>query len=257
MGVSYTGYIDLAQVVLYAFWIFFAGLILYLHRENKREGYPLLSDRTNERVSVVGFPDMPPSKTFLLPHGGSVTVPEDRVERRQIAAAPVAVWPGAPLVPTGNPMTDGIGPGAWAERQDVPDIMWDGGEVKIVPLRVASGFFPATQDPDPRGMTVIAGDGKEVGIIADAWVDRSEFIFRYYEVELSATGGHVLIPVNFAKISAKQRTVTVDAIFAEHFLHVPPVKSPDQVTFLEEEKICAYYGAGLFYAEPKRTEPWL
>ena len=36
-----TQYIDVAQLVLYAFWIFFAGLIFYLHRENKREGYPL------------------------------------------------------------------------------------------------------------------------------------------------------------------------------------------------------------------------
>ena len=40
-----TGYIDVAQMVLYAFWIFFAGLIYYLHREDKREGYPLVSER--------------------------------------------------------------------------------------------------------------------------------------------------------------------------------------------------------------------
>ena len=38
-----------AQVVLYAFWIFFAGLILYLRREDKREGYPLESDRGRPR----------------------------------------------------------------------------------------------------------------------------------------------------------------------------------------------------------------
>ena len=34
-----TGYIDVAQLVLYAFWFFFAGLIWYLRREDKREGY--------------------------------------------------------------------------------------------------------------------------------------------------------------------------------------------------------------------------
>jgi hypothetical protein len=50
-----TSYIDVAQVVLYAFWIFFAGLIYYLHQEDKREGYPLLSDRS-DRVVVQGFP---------------------------------------------------------------------------------------------------------------------------------------------------------------------------------------------------------
>ena len=41
-----TQYIDVAQVTLYAFWIFFALLIFYLRREDKREGYPLESDRS-------------------------------------------------------------------------------------------------------------------------------------------------------------------------------------------------------------------
>jgi photosynthetic reaction center H subunit len=36
-----TGYVDLAQILLYVFWIFFAGLIYYLVREGHREGYPL------------------------------------------------------------------------------------------------------------------------------------------------------------------------------------------------------------------------
>lgn len=56
-----TGYIDVAQLVLYAFWLFFGGLIIYLRREDKREGYPLESDRTERsgRVVVQGFPAMP------------------------------------------------------------------------------------------------------------------------------------------------------------------------------------------------------
>ena len=33
-----TARIDVAQVVLAAFWVFFAGLGYYLHREDKREG---------------------------------------------------------------------------------------------------------------------------------------------------------------------------------------------------------------------------
>ena len=32
-----TSEIDVAQVVLYAFWFFFAGLIIYLRKEDKRE----------------------------------------------------------------------------------------------------------------------------------------------------------------------------------------------------------------------------
>ena len=33
-----TQYVDVAQIVLYMFWAFFAGLIYYLVREGHREG---------------------------------------------------------------------------------------------------------------------------------------------------------------------------------------------------------------------------
>ncbi len=54
-------YIDGAQITLYAFWIFFAGLIIYLRREDKREGYPLESNRGPRE----GWPSVPPKKTYL------------------------------------------------------------------------------------------------------------------------------------------------------------------------------------------------
>jgi photosynthetic reaction center H subunit len=60
------GRIDFAQIVLYAFWIFFAGLIWYLRREDKREGYPLVSDRRN--VTVQGFPAIPAPKRKTSSH---------------------------------------------------------------------------------------------------------------------------------------------------------------------------------------------
>ena len=121
-----TGYIDVAQLVLYAFWIFFAGLIFYLRRENKREGYPLISDRS-DRVKVQGFPPIPEPKTFLLPHGGTRPRPrartsDDRADRGQAGRR----WPGAPLQPTGNPMQDGVGPASYAEREDEPELTLDG-----------------------------------------------------------------------------------------------------------------------------------
>jgi photosynthetic reaction center H subunit len=36
-----TEYVDVAQIALYAFWILFFILVGYLHREGKREGWPL------------------------------------------------------------------------------------------------------------------------------------------------------------------------------------------------------------------------
>jgi photosynthetic reaction center H subunit len=56
-----TRYIDGAQIALYAFWIFFAGLIIYLRREDKREGYPLESPQGPRE----GWPPMPEQKTFI------------------------------------------------------------------------------------------------------------------------------------------------------------------------------------------------
>lgn len=52
---------DFAQLMLYAFWIFFFGLVYYLRREDKREGYPLVS----ERGPVTGFPATPGPKQFI------------------------------------------------------------------------------------------------------------------------------------------------------------------------------------------------
>lgn len=250
-----TGYVDVAQLVLYAFWIFFAGLILYLRREDKREGYPLESDRTarTDRVQVQGFPGIPSPKTFTLPHGGTVSAPNGKADTRRIAAEPVGGWPGAPLEPTGDPMLDAVGPASYAERSDTPDLTIEG-HPKIVPLRVAGDFTIASEDPDPRGMTVVGGDGETGGTVLDVWVDRSEVLIRYLEVE-AAGGKRVLLPMNFAKVDGDRGRVNVRSIFGKHFVNVPALKSPDQVTLLEEDKIVGYYGGGTLYASPARQEP--
>jgi len=39
-----TQYVDVAQLVLYLFWAFFFGLIVYLQKESHREGYPMIDD---------------------------------------------------------------------------------------------------------------------------------------------------------------------------------------------------------------------
>lgn len=54
-------YLDGAQIALYAFWIFFFGLIVYIRREDKREGYPLESPQGPRE----GWPPVPPKKTYI------------------------------------------------------------------------------------------------------------------------------------------------------------------------------------------------
>jgi photosynthetic reaction center H subunit len=250
-----TGYIDVAQLVLYLFWIFFFGLVYYLQMESKREGFPLETVYpSGEMRTSPGFVMMPTPKTFLLAHGDAVTVPNDKVSPQALHAEPLHRLMGAPLVPTGNPMLDGVGPGAYADRADVPDYMWDG-DPKIVPLRVAADYGVASNDADPRGLEVIGADGEVAGTVADLWIDKAEMMFRYIEVTVP-TGGmtrNVLLPMNFARVKADH--VKVASILSHQFAQVPGTKSTEQITLLEEEKIMAYFGGGTLYAEPSRQEP--
>lgn len=252
-----TSYIDVAQLTLYAFWLFFAGLIIYLRREDKREGYPLISDRS-AREDVEGFPPMPAPKLFLLPHGGTQTAPRYEPPA-PFAAVPSAPWQGAPFEPTGNPMIDGVGPASYANRADVPDQCWDDHAPKIVPLRAAAAYFLAGEDPDPRGMEVVGADGVVAGTVVDAWVDRSETIVRYLEVALAEPvgTGHVLLPMTFANFSRWSRQIRVGAILGGQFATVPALRNPDQVTLREEDRITGYYAGGYMYATPARAEPLL
>ena len=250
-----TTHIDLALVALYLFWLFFAGLVYYLLRENKREGYPLLTDRSDGRVSVVGFPTPPPPKTYRLAHGGEVTLPRHGNDRPDVNLRPTAGFPGAPFEPAGDPFVDGVGPASYAERADEPDLTILG-EPKIVPLRVAAGYHVAEEDPQPVGFTVLGGDRGIAGTVTDIWVDRSEYLARYFEVEVEG-GARVLVPTTFAKVDGARRAVTVRALYADQFAGVPKLRSPEQVTLLEEDKIVGYFGGGLLYAHPSRTESLL
>ena len=247
-----TGYIDLAQILLYMFWIFFAGLIYYLIREGHREGYPMVTDGLSREVQ--GWP-VPSPKIFKTVHG-DVVVPDLNRGEPAYAAADTFASPGSPIEPTGNPLLAGVGAGAWSNRADVPDMMHAGG-VKIIPLRVAQAYSVSKNDTDPRGLDVIAGDLKSAGKVVDVWLDQAEMMFRYLEVETPTASGprRVLLPVPFARIGST--SVQVLSIFASQFADVPALRNPDQVTLLEEERISAYYGAGTLYAEPSRSDPWM
>lgn len=246
-----TGYVDLAQIVLYMFWLFFAGLIYYLVREGHREGYPMESDSMGKAV-IKGWP-VPDPKVYKLAGGKSVTVPDGRAEPPLMARSTAAA-PGSPIEPTGDPMVDGVGPGAYSLRADEPDRMHDG-QPLLKPLRLASAYNVAEQDVDPRGLPVLGGDGKPGGVVRDLWIDSAEMMFRYLEVETTTASGtrRVLLPIPFARIRRNQ--VEVNSIYGHHFAKVPGTRSPDVVTMLEEEKISAFYGGGTLYADPKRSEP--
>lgn len=249
------GNFDLASLSLWLFWGFFALLIYYLQTENMREGYPLEDDDGKPAANQGPFP-VPGPKTFKLPHGrGEVTVPDLQPERRDLALKRTNASNGFPFEPTGDPMVDGVGPASWAPRRDVPEL--DGhGHPKLVPMSGAQSFVFAA-GLDPRGLPVEAGDGEIVGTINDMWIDEPEQLVRYLELTLDGDhgSGKRLLPIQLAKI--KSDRVRVHAIYGNQFAGVPMIKSSNQVTLLEEEKICGYYSGGKLYASQDRQDPQL
>lgn len=244
-----TQYVDVAQLVLYLFWLFFAGLIYYLVRENHREGYPMETGR-ERGPKITGWP-VPEPKTYRMADGHEVQAPDPLRPDGQYQGQPAWGWSGAPLDPVGNPLLAGVGPGAWAQRADVPD-RTEHGEVKIVPLRVATDHRVSVQDTNPIGLPVKGADGEVAGHVSDLWVDRSEALLRYLELTLT-NGQTVLAPMPFARI--RRHEVVIGAILSTQFAQVPTLRQPDQITLLEEEKVAAYYGAGTLYATTRRQEP--
>ena len=227
----------------------------YLRREDRREGYPLESEVAG--IGDRGFLLIPSPKTFFLGNGETVQAPRYEAPR-DVAGTKMELWPGSPLVPNGDPMKAEIGPGSYALRADVPDVTFEGHN-RIVPMRADPHFSVEARDVDPRGMQVIAADREVAGTVVDVWVDRSELLARYYEVETTGDAGsrRVLLPVNFAWIDTFKGRLDVKALLAHQFEGVPGLKQADSITRLEEEKVVAYYGAGVLYATPGRAEPLL
>lgn len=293
-GLLITEGIDWALVVLYAFWLFFAGLVFYLRREDRREGYPLVDDITGkqERASPIWIPD---SKKFVTGAGEVYYAPrKNEVEPPVTNAVPANPFPGAPLVPVGNKLLSGVGPASYAMRADHPDVTSEN-EIKLMPMRKLPSHSIADDDADPRGMEVVGADGLPAGVVEDLWVDRSEMLVRYIEVRLdpsiapsapvaekieaaaiatdeegdtavavvteaptaTAARDTVLMPMNVATLAPTYGQVSTGTILASQFADVPRTKNPDLVTLLEEEKIQAYFVGGNLYATPSREEPIL
>jgi photosynthetic reaction center H subunit len=147
-----------------------------------------------------------------------------------------------------------MGPAAYAQRADVPDLDCEGRN-RIVPIGLTEHIAIDYRDPDPRGMTVVGADGAVAGTVSDIWVDRAEHQIRYLEVDTGK--GRVLAPMGMSVVKGKAGKVIVDAINAADFPGAPVPKTPGQITFLEEEMIFGYFGGGYLYANAARQEPVL
>ncbi len=248
-------HVDVAALALYSFFGFFIALVFWLRREDRREGYPLEDDISGRLEPGGGTLMFDTPKSFFLPFDrGTVTTPTGgRDAQPENVAYSGPRHAGTPFEPTGNPLSSGVGPGAYAQRNDWPDLDFHGNP-RIVPLRVATDILIADGREDPRGMPVAGCDGEIAGTVTDLWVDRADHIVRYFEVALTA-GGTALLPQTMSVV--RGRHVSTDSITAAQFTGSPGTKVPDQITLLEEEKVQAYFGAGYLWATPRRSEPYL
>jgi len=249
-----TSYIDVAQLTLYAFWLFFAGLVIHLIMESKREGFPLITSRPGERLD--GILPLPSPKTFLLANGKTRTVPELEPEEI-INAAQLESFEGAPWVPLGDPMVDGIGPASYALRSTEPELTFHG-EHRTVPMRVAVDFTVAAEDVDPRGYDVITVDGAVAGTLVDIWVDRAETVPRFIEVALpDPLARHVIVPIELTQVKnfVIGGIVRVISVTAAQLAAAPVPASPDFLSAREEDRIQGYFAAGHLYATADRFGP--
>ncbi len=248
--------IDLVEVLFSLFWVFFIGLVYYLQREMKREGYPLVSDRSDQ-ITVQGFPSIPSPKEYHLEDGRTVLAPREEAPEVDVGGEPAASHPGAPLNPTGDPLTAGIGPGASANRVDIAEVTLEG-TPRIVPMRANASLHVDERDTDPRGMPVVGADDEDVGTVSDLWIDLAEPQIYFLEV---STGGEeggrsVMVPFGFADIDKAAGKIRVNALYSHQFANVPGIASPDQITLLEEDRIMGYFGGGLMFADEQRGEPY-
>jgi photosynthetic reaction center H subunit len=250
------GQLDVAELCFYAFVLFFIGLVYYLRREDRREGYPLEDEITGRVDSAYGPLTASTYKEFRLPFDrGIASQPTKGREPVDIPARRIDRFGGAPYEPTGNPLVDGIGPAAYAQRAPWPDLDMEG-RLRIVPMAVDDHFSISGKDPDPRGWPIVGADGKVAGTVTDVWVDRSDRILRYYQVKTNA-GRDVLAPVGFSNVNRRKKVIEIESISAAQFEQVPMLETPGQITRLEEDKIMGYYGGGYLYGLPGRTEPYL
>ena len=238
-----TGHLDAIQILVAIFFLFFAGLIYYLRREDKREGYPLW-DVSPRHIPIEGFPPVPPTKIYLLQEGGTTTMPH-RYEPSATRAIPAEPYFGAPLIPIGDAMLAEVGPGAYPMRKPTP--LMSEGEPQVQPMRVAKEWDVMKGDTDPRGMRVLDSAKNPVGTVVDLWVDRGVKILRYLEVALDDGSANVMVPLFRTDIREKRRVAIVRTMLAGHIRLAPRLADPDIITAREEDQVNAYFSAAHMY----------
>jgi sporulation protein YlmC with PRC-barrel domain len=92
---------------------------------------------------------------------------------------------------------------------------------RLARLDSLDDFRIAKGSSDPRGWTVIGGDGAKLGKVSELIVDQEAQRVKYLAVDvdeekvgLESVDRHVLMPVDYARLEHKGKKVIVDGLFA-------------------------------------------
>lgn len=253
---AFTEQLDLPLLLVIAFFLFFLALVYYLRSEDKREGYPLVSDRTRgtaNRMQVVGFPPMPKKKSFLLEDGSVRYAPHPDNERDLNVRNAYAI-PGSPIMPLGDPLADGVGPASYALKEDKPFRTLDG-HPTLSPLRNNPDYHLEGSGPELLGMPVYAADGETVGTVKDLWVNSIEYFIRYVEIDMVGKSRTVLAPFAFAE--THNGRMKFGMLNREQLLAVPELGNDEYITAREEDRLNGYFAGGTLYTKNGAQAPFL
>ena len=120
---------------------------------------------------------------------------------------------------------------------------------EIAALSDLGDFEVAEGYPDPRGWTVRASDGTEVGKVHDLIVDTGTMRTRYLDVRLSkdvAGGGSdrdVLVPIGTARVEDGGDSVVVNNLTADRFATLPAY-SHEALSRDQETDLRSHFNSG-------------
>ena len=91
---------------------------------------------------------------------------------------------------------------------------------RVVPLDELDDFKVAEGDPDVRGWSVMASDGRKIGEVDNLLIDTAAMKVRYLDVDLDDDlidtdmddDRHVLIPIGYARLDRDDDHIFVDAL---------------------------------------------
>ena len=215
------GNLDVAQITLYAFWLFFAGLIFYLRREDRREGYPLENEAAG-RLRPRDFLWIPTPKTFRRSDGREVSAPNFRADTRPINATKTEPWPGAPL--DAEWRSDGCADvGPWQLRRTRRRTIQDPSMVTTssFPCAFATNFAVAGGERKPdRLCGQSAPTGRRPEPSGTSGSTEANACFATTRSRSAGAENGSFFRSTFAKVDAKRRSVAVSALLAAQFAGV-------------------------------------